>query len=33
VNNQLKMFLGVAVLAGVGYYLWKKSQEPKGFAN
>ena len=32
-NNNLKMLLGVVVLAGAGYYLWKKSKEPKSFAN
>ena len=33
VSKNTKMLLGVAVLAGVGYYLWKKSQKPKAFAN
>jgi hypothetical protein len=33
-NKQAKTLLGVAVVAGVGYYFWKQSQQqPKSFAN
>lgn len=35
-NKQTKTLLGVAVVAGLGYYLWmqsKKNAAPKSFAN
>jgi hypothetical protein len=33
-NKQTKTLLGVAVVAGLGYYFWKQSQQqPKSFAN
>jgi hypothetical protein len=32
-SNQTKTLLGVAVVAGLGYYFWKQSQQPKSFAN
>lgn len=35
-SKQTKTLLGVAVLLGVGYYLWtksKKDSKPKSFAN
>ena len=28
-NKKTQMLLGVALLAGVGFYLWKQSQKPK----
>ena len=32
-NKQTKMILGVVLLGGVGYYIYKQSKAPKSFAN
>ena len=32
-NKKTQMWLGVAALGVAGYFLWKKSQEQKSFAN
>lgn len=32
-NKKTQMWLGVAALGVVGYWLWKKNQKPKSFAN
>ena len=32
-NKKTQMWLGVAAIGVAGYFLWKKSQEQKSFAN
>ena len=31
-NKKTQMWLGVAVVAVAGYYLWKKNQDKKAFS-